>query len=250
MFNLDSYILQISNNFTDIIPKKVLLDKKETTWGNNGIGDRWCNKKYNYTTVYKTKTKLYSNNENDFIPKEILKKFLNNVENNSNGILGIYVHSKKIKKNNLTRKVRKDVLLEIYKRNCVVCTTNTDIECDHKNDLYNDENVLSLEKQNLDDFQALCRHCNLRKRQINTKEKENNKIYSAKNIQSFKILNFEFPWEKKAFDVKDNTTKEDTYWYDPVEFQRKTILYSSTILPAIKEMRRKKFSLSLRKSNL
>lgn len=240
VFNLDTYILKISNNFKDIIPKSILFKRKETSWGNNGIGDRWCNKKYNYSIIYKKKNKLYSDNENDFVPKDVFKNFLEtHIETGKSTILGIYIHSKKTKKKNLTRRIRSDISSEICKSSCVICASNTDIECDHKNDLYNDENVLSLEKQKIQDFQPLCRHCNLQKRQIVKREKQTNKIYSAKNIPIYRMYNFEFPWEKKAFNLKDYRTKEDTYWYDPVEFNRKIYLYMSITLPVINEIKRK-----------
>lgn len=116
-------------------------------------------------------------------------------------------------------------------QNCVVCGSNSDLVVDHKNDLYNDTRVLDIKRQNLEDFQCLCNHCNLQKRQISKKEKEEQKLYSAKNILTFKILPFDFPWEKKIFDKEDIDCKKDTYWYDPIEFMNKIYLYSSYRIP-------------------
>ena len=59
----------------------------------NGIGDRWANKKFNYTVIYSKKIRLYSENNDDIIPLELLNKFLEN--NSGNGIIGIFVHSKR-----------------------------------------------------------------------------------------------------------------------------------------------------------
>ena len=121
---------------------------------------------------------------------------------------------------------------------CVVCGSRSDIVCDHKNDLYNDERVLSGATQDLSDFQPLCNHCNLQKRQVCKKEREDNAIYSVKNIPQFQIYDLDFPWEKKNFDISCPNTKTDTYWYDPVEFMRKTqryIKYTLPILEAIKK---------------
>lgn len=92
--------------------------------------------------------------------------------------------------------------------------------------------------QNISDFQPLCRHCNLQKRQVCKKEKETNKIYSAKNITQFKSFDFEFPWEKKTFDIKDIKCKEDTYWYDPIRFTELIYLYQQYKLPIIKELKK------------
>jgi len=93
--------------------------------------------------------------------------------------------------------------------------------------------------QKLSDFQPLCNHCNLQKRQVLKDEYKNNKIYSAKNIKKYSSFIIDFAWEKKVFDVKDVNTKKDTYWYDPVEFNNKIIMYISYILPIVKEIKLK-----------
>jgi len=59
---------------------------------------------------------------------------------------------------------------------------------DHKNDYYDDTRVLDSKNQTLDDFQSLCNHCNLLKRQNTKKEKETGVIYSAANIPQFKCF--------------------------------------------------------------
>jgi hypothetical protein len=115
----------------------------------------------------------------------------------------------------------------------------TDIICDHKNDIYNDDDVLDSKKQQITDFQPLCNHCNLQKRQIFREEVVAGKIYSAKNLEKYRCWPFEFPWEKKAFDVKDITTKQDTYWYDPVEFDRKLMCYVLFVRPFLPEIKRR-----------
>ena len=50
---------------------------------------------------------------------------------------------------------------------------------------------------------------------------------------------FDFPWEKKHFDLKDINTKKDTFWYDPVEFNNKIFLYMTCTLPILTELRQK-----------
>ncbi len=64
----------------------------------------------------------------------------------------------------------------------------------------------------------------------------NEKIYSAKNIPRYRIYDFEFPWEKKAFDQKDIHCKNDTYWFDPVEFDKKIVQYMMYRVPTNKEI--------------
>lgn len=227
---------QATENRTKILSTKDIIDKyPKLYWGGNGVGDRWANKQFNYSSVYTNKPPItYSENEEDEIPEELLNEFLQN--NKGPGIIGIYVHSRRT--NTETRPIRKDIL-EVYKRNsCVVCGTGKTI-CDHKNDLYNDPRVLSADTQTLDDFQALCTHCNLQKRQVCKLEKETNRIYSAKNISAYRAFPFEFPWEKHAFDIKNINCKTGTYWFDPVEFNKKIYYYSLYVIPIVNEIKRK-----------
>jgi hypothetical protein len=228
-------VFNLSNNFTQIIPRVALQEHKKLNWGNNGIGNRWANKKFNYTAIYNNSTKTYSENDDEFLDEEMVKQFQN--LNKTKGIIGIFVHSKRL---NITKRpIKCEIDKEIKKYPCVSCGSSNDIICDHKNDIYNDDNVLNTLTQHISDFQPLCNHCNLQKRQIFKNETKNNKIYSAKNFEKYKMYSFEFPWEKKAFDTKNISTKKDTYWYDPVEFNRKIYLYMSYTLPIINEIKRK-----------
>jgi hypothetical protein len=138
----------------------------------------------------------------------------------------------------IIKKFLEKIKKEIIKNSCVICGTNTDIICDHKNDLYNDIRVLNTSTQELNDFQPLCNHCNLQKRQICKNEEKTQRIYSAKNIIRYKKYNFEFPWEKKIFDKNDINCKKDTYWFDPVEFENKIYCYLSYVIPILNEIKR------------
>jgi 5-methylcytosine-specific restriction endonuclease McrA len=235
--DITKLVIFISKNFTEIIPRKIISNYNIINWGNNGIGDRWANKKFNYTVIYKEKTKTYSENYYEKIPELLIKNFQENNNKNGIGIIGIFVHS--LRKKIINRTIKKDILNQIKILNCVSCGSFTDIICDHKNDLYNDERVLNTDTQLLSDFQPLCNHCNLQKRQISKNEIKNCKIYSAKNIQKYKIFPFEFPWEKKCFNVNDINTKFDTYWYDPIEFNNKIFLYLTITYPIISEIKLK-----------
>ena len=230
-------VFKLSNNCTTIISREQLKEHKHLDWGDNGIGDRWANKKYNYTVIYHSKkTKTYSENDEDCINETIVSEFVQK-NNEAKGIIGIFVHSKRT--NICNRPIRKDIDKQIKQNSCVSCGSHSEIICDHKNDIYNDEDVLNSTTQKIEDFQPLCNHCNLQKRQIFKNETKNNKIYSAKNFQRYQMYPFEFPWEKKAFDLKDINTKTDTYWYDPVEFNNKLYLYMTYTLPIVKEINRK-----------
>ena len=241
MTDIDTLIKSLSNDFTKILH----IDEIKPTclyWGGNGVGDRFANKKYNYSVIYNSgKTKTYSENTEENFNDILLKEFIdkNKKDKGSACISGIYVHSKR--ENVTKRTISKKIDKIIKGKSCVVCGSNSDIICDHKNDLYNDEKVLDIKTQSLDDFQALCNHCNLQKRQICKNEIEINKIYSVKNIPQFSLIcDFDIPWEKKIFDVKNKYTKMDTYWYDPIEFNRKLKIYIKYIIPLNKEIRLRK----------
>jgi hypothetical protein len=233
------FVIQATENFTKILSTVEIKDKyPELYWGGNGVGDRWANKKFNYSVIYsKKQPSLYSENDEDTIPTDILTEFLqSNKRTGGNGIIGIFVHSRRT--NTQKRPISQTIHKEITSLSCVVCGTQTTI-CDHKNDLYNDPRVLCVETQLISDFQPLCNHCNLQKRQVCKTEGQTAKLYSAKNIQRYKIYPFEFPWEKKAFDKTDIYCKNGTYWFDPVEFDKNIYYYSVYVIPIVNEIKSK-----------
>jgi hypothetical protein len=229
-------VIRATDNFTKILSTAEIKYKyTELYWGGNGVGDRWANKRFNYSVVYsKKQPNLYSENDDDKIPVEILNQFLQT--NKGAGIIGIFVHS--IRTNSQQRPISKTIHKQITSLSCVVCGTRNTI-CDHKNDLYNDSRVLSLETQLISDFQPLCNHCNLQKRQICKTEEQTERLFSAKNIQQYAIYPFEFPWEKKVFDKNDINCKTSTYWFDPVEFNKNIYHYSVYVIPIINEIKYK-----------
>ena len=238
---MEDLVIEATHNFTRILSTREIKDEYQSLyWGGNGIGDRWANKKFNYSVIYKKKTRLYSENSEDVIPTELLDEFLDNTK--GSGIIGIFVHSKRV--NTQRRPISKQIHKEITRLSCVVCGTNDTI-CDHKNDLYNDDRVLDITTQIMEDFQPLCNHCNLQKRQVCKSEQDNEMLYSAKNIQRYKIYNFEFPWEKKVYNKLDIHCKTDTFWYDPVKFDTNVYCYSRYVIPIITEIKCK-----IKKNNL
>lgn len=234
--SVDELVIRATENFTKIVSTNEIKEKHpELYWGGNGVGDRWVNKKFNYSVIYsKKQPTLYSENDDDKIPNELLNQFLDT--NKGVGIIGIFVHSRRTTIQQ--RPISKNIHKKITSLSCVVCGTTNTI-CDHKNDLYNDIRVLNLETQLISDFQPLCNHCNLQKRQICKMEEENKKIYSAKNIQRYNVYPFEFPWEKKVFDKNDINCKNGTYWFDPIEFDKNIYYYSSYVIPIINEIKYK-----------
>ena len=232
---MEDLVIEATQNFTRILATSEIREKYPSLyWGGNGIGDRWANKKFNYTVIYTKKTRLYSENSEDLIPTDLLNEFLD-IKRGA-GIIGVFVHSKRL--NSQKRPINKHIHKEITRLSCVVCGTNDTI-CDHKNDLYNDERVLNVKTQIIQDFQPLCNHCNLQKRQICRSEEESGVLYSAKNIQRYKIYDFDFPWEKKNYDNLDIHCKTDTFWYDPIKFDTNIYCYSRYVIPIITEIKYK-----------
>ena len=120
-----------------------------------------------------------------------------------------------------TRPIRKDIHEHHKKMGCVVCGSHSDLVTDHKNDLYNDPRVLDAKTQTIDDFQCLCNHCNLQKRQVSKKTKEIGKRIGATTIPSYAVFGIDFVEGDETFDEKDINAMVGTYWYDPVEFAKK-----------------------------
>jgi hypothetical protein len=116
------------------------------------------------------------------------------------------------------RAIRKDIKIFHYKTGCVSCGSHSDLVIDHKNDLYNDQRVLIMETQLLSDFQCLCRHCNLQKRQVCKDTKNRNLRYGATNIPQLKIFGIDFIDGDETFNINNIDALKGTYWYDPIAF--------------------------------
>lgn len=119
------------------------------------------------------------------------------------------------------RPIRKDIRDALYTKPCVVCGTNSQIEIDHKNGLYNDSRVLNSKTQTVDDFQPLCKHCNDQKRQTCVWQKKHNKRYPASLIPQLAIFGHDFTQGDETFDETNIDALVGTYWYDPVDFIKK-----------------------------
>ena len=249
---MEQLIIKITLNYTKILSIYEIKQIPEIYWGGNGVGDRFLNKKYNYLVIYKNKRlKQYIFNKisDDLIHSklECIKSNLdidlfyslnNNFIDIKSGIIGIYIYNPNIFKLEqgqlINRPISKKIIDYYKKQSCVICGSNTDLVCDHKNDLYNDDRVLNIKTQLLDDFQSLCNHCNLQKRQISKIEKETKIIFNARKQhplfkETYKYMLF--PWEFKTYDINNIYSKYDTFWYDPIEYQRKIYFYINFIIP-------------------
>lgn len=122
---------------------------------------------------------------------------------------------------NTNRPIRSDINEYYTRRCCVVCGSRSGVVTDHKNDLYNDPRVLNIQTQTFDDFQSLCTHCNLEKREVNKKTRKTGKRYGATNIPQIAIFNTDFTCGNEDFDPDDPNAMVGTYWHDPIDFLKK-----------------------------
>ena len=120
-----------------------------------------------------------------------------------------------------SRPIRPDIEKHHKSMGCVVCGSHSDLVTDHKNDLYNDLRVLDRKTQTIEDFQCLCNHCNLQKRQVSKVTKETGKRVGATTIPSLAIFGVDFVEGDENIDESDVNAMVGTYWYDPVEFMKK-----------------------------
>ena len=107
------------------------------------------------------------------------------------------------------RQVSSAIRKEIRKRKCAVLHVSS-IEVDHKDGRYDDPNVIDLEKQKIDDFQALSKCVNMAKRQHCKVCRGTGKRFDAR------LLGY------KVGQVNGNGEYRGTcigcYWHDPVRF--------------------------------
>jgi hypothetical protein len=104
------------------------------------------------------------------------------------------------------------------KQACVNCGTSNELCIDHKNDLYNDEKVLNVNTQEVEDFQYLCNHCNIVKREVCQKTRKTCKRFGATNIPKLEHIGIDFIEGDEKIDFDNPNAMVGTYWYDPVAF--------------------------------
>jgi hypothetical protein len=88
------------------------------------------------------------------------------------------------------------------------------IEVDHRNGRYNNPRALNLDTQIIDDFMALSRRANLKKREDCKKCKLNNERFDAR------CMGFKVGWTQgnEKHDGTENGCV-GCYWYGPIEFR-------------------------------
>lgn len=113
--------------------------------------------------------------------------------------------------------IRQDIKNYYKQRCCAMCgahgnSENTQIEVDHKDDRKDDLRVSDSNTQTLDDFQALCKACNDKKRQICKKCKESGYRFDATKIPG----NYYSFYEGEA----EYDGCVGCYQYDPIQYRK------------------------------
>ena len=189
-------------------------------------GGSWCRFEnmgnHKAFTVKRNGNKRYSwkhTEDEEIIISQQINEYmsLNNLKfTNGNSIYLIGLYGPNNEK--LMRPIRQDIREFLKIKSCVVCGTNSQIEIDHKNGLYNDERVLNSKTQTIDDFQPLCKHCNDQKRETINYSKRTGKRYPATNIPMMRRFGIDFVEGNDSYDPSDINAMVGTFWYDPVEF--------------------------------
>lgn len=53
---MEDLVIEATKQFTRILPTSEIKENYPSLyWGGNGIGDRWANKKFNYSVIYQKK---------------------------------------------------------------------------------------------------------------------------------------------------------------------------------------------------
>jgi 5-methylcytosine-specific restriction endonuclease McrA len=211
-----SLVKKCTDDFKNIFSRDKIREHKELDWGDNGIGNRWCDKKLNYIAINRYRNPImYTDGDEDIKDYiDIINKFTTEYNGTDKGIIGILILS--IRTTKESRPIRKDIKDHYKNKSCVLCGSTSEIVVDHKNDYYDDMRVLDSKSQTLDDFQSLCNHCNLLKRQNTKKEKETGVIYSAKNIMQLKCFENEIILLEKLLPERCYS-----YFYDPSKYMKR-----------------------------
>ena len=191
--SVDQVFQPDENGFSDWIARAIIQANPNLNWGKNGVqrhGVFFADKRYVWEKYPKTGT----------ITHLKLSGFNPDVEVNT------------------TRPIRDEIHAYHKSMGCVVCGSHSSLVTDHKNDLYNDQRVLNAETQTIDDFQCLCTHCNLQKREVAVKTKASGKRYKATNIPQLAVFGIDFIEGDEFLDFKNPNAMVGTFWHDPLAF--------------------------------
>ena len=196
-----------------------------------GNGGSWCRldnsgiaRNFKLVTVKGSKKICYSWEATDD-EKSTLEQQIPPItaEDRPNSIVYIKVCGKKEEGAQYSRVIRSDIRQHYGSQPCVVCGTTTNVEVDHKNGLYNNPAVLSVDTQTMDDFQSLCKHCNDKKRETIKTMRMTGVRHSALTIPQLAVFGVAYTEGGEDWDLDDPHAMVGTYWYDPVDFMNSVL---------------------------
>lgn len=193
-----------------------------------GNGGSWCRRRSSLSNKYKTMTVkengkvlyLWDATEVEInILNHQIKKL--NFEKTTTPTKLKYIKLCGYQKNpDESRPISVKIRTRFKDKGCVVCGSNSDTIIDHKNGLYNNPRVLNIITQKISDFQVLCNHCNLQKRQTIKDMKKTGIRYPATKIGCLYQFNISYTSGDSTYDKYDPHWGVGTYWYDPPKFMK------------------------------
>lgn len=141
----------------------------------------------------------------------MLKEY--NIIREKNGTKIVSVRLDGFNKNAKNRPIKNSIRKAISAMPCSVLAIGSQIECDHKDGVYDDKNVGDTEKQTISDFQPLSKAANMAKRTHCKQCQETGIRFDAKRLGY-----------TESYIEGSSTTNNCSgcYWYDP-QFFNKTI---------------------------
>ena len=149
---------------------------------NGGSWRHTFEKNYRFTVVYTTKRKPLHRNtiqEDESRFENVKSSFIHlNKPSNGGEVLGLFIWGRTSSNSRyIPVWIRERVCYEGAR--CLICDTDSRIECDHVNDDYE----IPLDQLKVSDFQALCQSCNKKKREASKKVKNNKKGFYYRDVE-------------------------------------------------------------------
>ena len=186
--------------------------------GKHGIRFSW-----NIVDISKNSNEMWSNILQKFNIYNTYKSFSQEALTRKNkdnkkisGVKFLQFHGRKPIIPVIDQGIRDDIRKHICSQPCCVCFRTDSIECDHKNDLKNDPRVLAKSTQTLDDFQPLCKHCNMLKKSASQLRNKTNKRIGATKYGFSK----DFTIGDETLNRNDPYWYKGTYWGDVMQFKK------------------------------
>tara|TARA_R110002153_G_scaffold256368_1_gene415252 strand:- start:733 stop:1560 length:828 start_codon:yes stop_codon:yes gene_type:complete len=113
---------------------------------------------------------------------------------------------------------------------CASCGSVDNLQCDHKNDLYNDPRMKNMAEQTKDDVQTLCGKCNSSKARAKQKMLAENKRQPPPfNRYREDVYGVKYTEGDDTLDMADPNWYKGTYWGDCYDYIKKTTIGNGNV---------------------